>query len=74
MRYSTKRQFAGDASVAFSAVEATLLPNGFRIAETHPHQLVLKGPGMQSTKENPVRGATEIVVEARAALFISTPS
>lgn len=63
MRYSAKRRFTGDQAVAFSTVEATLLPNGFRVVDTNPHRRVLKGPGLQSTRESPVRGATKIVVE-----------
>ena len=63
MQYSTKRRYSGNESAAFSAVESTLLPNGFRIIHSGPTRLELKGRGMQSTKENPVRGATEISVE-----------
>ncbi len=63
MQYSAKRRFTGDQAVAFSAIEATLLPNGFRVVDTSPHRRILKGPGLQSTRENPVRGATKVVVE-----------
>ena len=63
MRYSTKRRLAGDKAFAFSAVESTLVPNGFRVVDANPHRRVLKGPGMQSTRENSVRGATKITVE-----------
>ncbi len=65
MRYSTSRLFSGNGSKALRVVEAALLPNGFRIVDSSSSRLQLKGPGMQSTKENPIRGATEITVEAK---------
>lgn len=65
MNYSTARKFSGQEALAFSAIEATLLPNSFRITRSEASLLELKGRGMQSTKEDPVRGATVVLVEAR---------
>lgn len=65
MRYSARRPFSGDPAAALQAVETTLLPNGFRLVKSSPSHLEWKGPGMQSSKENPLRGATEILFQAR---------
>lgn len=64
MRYAATRAHSGSAASALKIVEETLLPNGFRIVEAGASRLELKGPGMRSSKENPLRGATRVVVDA----------
>jgi hypothetical protein len=66
MHFSAKRQFQGTNATAFSTIESILLPNNFRLIKSEPSRLKMAGRGMQSSKENPVRGATEVVIEARA--------
>lgn len=69
MRFSATRSFAGNASEALRIAEAALLPNGFRIVDTSASRLKFKGRGMQSTKENPIRGATEVTIEAQDSVL-----
>jgi len=69
MRYSMEQKFAGQEAEAFSAIESILLPNGFRITRSEDSILELKGRGMQSSRENPVRGATVVEVKAREGVL-----
>ncbi len=69
MHYCTEREFSGQEALAFSSIEATLLPNSFRITRSEVSLVELKGRGMQSTKEDPVRGATVVEVEARGGVL-----
>lgn len=66
MRYSASRPFSGSVPEALRVFEAALLPNGFRVVDSSSSRLQFKGHGMQSTKENPIRGATEVTIEAKA--------
>ena len=63
--YLASRKFSGKAEPAISAIETTLLPNSFKVTKATAATIELKGPGLRSTKENPIRGASEIKVEAR---------
>ena len=65
LNYSTRREFNGDEPLAFETIQSILLSNGFRLIESTQRAMKLKGRGMQSTKENPLRGATEISVDIR---------
>ena len=65
MTYTSKHRYTGDTDAAFAAIEATLLPNGFRIVEKGPRSLTVTGRGMQSTKQSPLRGATRLHIEHR---------
>ncbi|MBK6734143.1 MAG: hypothetical protein IPG61_08635 [bacterium] len=65
MRFAATRSYSGNASDALRVAEAALLPNGFRVVDSSASRLALRGRGMQSTKENPIRGATEVSIEAQ---------
>jgi hypothetical protein len=60
MRYETERNYRGSEEAVLAAVEQTLEPNGFRLVESGAGRHAWAGRGMRSSKENPLRGATEI--------------
>ena len=64
MKYSKKVICHFKEEFDFSSVETTLLPNDFRVIERSKLAMKFAGRGMNSTKENPVRGATEIALKA----------
>lgn len=64
MRYETQHDFEGSAEAALQAVEQALVPNGFRLVDSGPHRNEYAGRGMNSSRENPLRGATRIEVAA----------
>lgn len=64
MRYETRQDFQGSAESALHAIEATLLPNGFRLVDSGPGRNLYAGRGMNNSRENPLRGATRIEVDA----------
>ena len=65
MDYSGGRPLRGDAGAALHSTETVLLPNGFELVQATEHSREFRGGGMQSTRENPVRGASWIEVKAR---------
>lgn len=65
MRYETSIPFDGEAMLAFDAVITSLTPAGFKVKEATPDSLSMSGPGMNSTRESPVLGATEVRLLAR---------
>lgn len=65
MKYSGSRRLTGAKEAALAAIEAALLPNGFKVLKAGPSGLEFGGPGLRSTKENPLRGASEIQAEVR---------
>ncbi len=64
MRYETELTYRGDSEAALAAIEQTLMPNGFRLVESGASRSVWAGRGMRSSRENPLRGATEIELRA----------
>ncbi len=69
MRFSSTRSYSGDASEALRIAETAFLPNGFRVVDSSASQLKLKGRGMHSTQENPIRGATEVTIQAQDSVL-----
>ena len=65
MQYRESIPFAGDPAKAFDMATTILTGNGFRIVEKGEHSLAFSSPGMSSTKQNPLLGASEIRVERR---------
>lgn len=63
--YIASRNFSGKTQAAISSIETTLLPNNFKVTKATPTAIELKGPGLRSSKENPIRGASEIKIEVR---------
>ncbi len=63
MQYSSKIKFHGDVHRFLESAQAIMLPNGFRLEELSDKKIQMSGRGMQSTKEDPIRGATHVSLE-----------
>ena len=63
-RYETDAPLARDAADALDRAEAALSAAGFRIADRPRDGLVAEGPGLRSTNQNPLLGATRIELTA----------
>lgn len=60
MEYQKKIAFSGDSAEALVAARMVLMNHNFRIESTRKSELSAAGPGMQSTKQNPLTGATRV--------------
>ena len=67
--------FRGDAQAALSLAQAALVAQGFEILAQSASELCVRGPGLHSTRQSPLLGATELSlhiaassIEAQAAL------
>ena len=69
MRYETRHDFEGNAEAALKAVEAMLIPHGFRLVDSGPGRNRYEGRGMNNSRENPLRGATQIEVAAQTRVM-----
>ncbi|MDE3271862.1 hypothetical protein [Pseudoalteromonas sp. G4] len=69
MKYSAQMDCQSEADIDFSSVETTLLPNGFRVIKKDDTSIEFTGRGMNSTKEDPIRGATKISLMAKSGLL-----
>ncbi len=69
MKYSAKMDFKSEADIDFSSVESTLLPNGFRLIKKDDTSIEFTGRGINSTKEDPIRGATKISLIAQPGIL-----
>ena len=66
MEYQKKIRFAGDADRAVRFGVETLTSQGFRITRHHAASAELAGPGMSSSKQNPLVGASHVEVRGRS--------
>ena len=60
MQYSSTLPFRGDPEKAFGLAESALTALGFRLKERTGTKVELVGPGMNSSKESPLMGASRI--------------
>jgi hypothetical protein len=60
--YRTGVEFTGDTGRAFRAATIVLLSNGFQIVEEDGSTVVYQGPGMISSRQNPLVGASRIEI------------
>jgi hypothetical protein len=60
MQYSTSSPFRGDTGKAFGLAEPALTAIGFRLTERTANSIEFIGPGMNSTRESPLVGASRI--------------
>ena len=60
MQYAASLPFRGDAEKAFCLAESALTALGFRLDARTPARLELLGPGMNSSRESPLVGASRI--------------
>jgi hypothetical protein len=69
MKYSTQKHCLSTRDIDFSSVEETLLPNGFRVVKRDSNSIEFIGRGMNSIKDDPIRGATGISLCAKAGIL-----
>jgi hypothetical protein len=67
MEYSKTVPFTGRASKALEVARSTFLPQGFQVVASNDYELRVTGPGINSTRENPLKGIS-------AASIITGPS
>jgi hypothetical protein len=65
MEYSKTVPFTGKASKALEVARSTFLPQGFQIVASTDYELRVTGPGLNSTRENPLKGITEASIVIR---------
>jgi hypothetical protein len=64
--YSKSIPFSGDIDAAFAAAANVLGANGFVLHEKGLSRVEFDGPGMRSSRQNPLLGASHLRMEARA--------
>jgi hypothetical protein len=64
-QYSTTASFTGRADPVLSAAVTTLTNNGFAIVDRMNGRTTLAGPGLTSTRQNPILGASRIEIAVR---------
>lgn len=62
MVYNASRPFSGDAARAFDLAVTALTALGFRLESRTADAVRLKGPGMNSNRQNPLVGASQLDV------------
>ena len=65
MDYETSIPFSGDADNALETGTTVLISNGFRIESKDERSIEFVGPGMRSTRQNPLLGASRIAIATR---------
>ena len=65
MEYSKTVPFTGKAAKALEVARSTFLPQGFQIVASTDYELRVTGPGINSTRENPLKGITEASIVIR---------
>jgi hypothetical protein len=60
MQYASSLPFSGNVDKAFSLAESALTGIGFRITERTAASLEMVGPGMNSSRDSPLVGASRI--------------
>ncbi|MDT5059583.1 MAG: hypothetical protein QOH63_42 [Acidobacteriota bacterium] len=67
MEYSKTVPFTGSASNALKVAKSTFLPQGFQLVASTEHELRVTGPGINSTRENPLKGISEASIIIRSS-------
>lgn len=67
MEYAKTVPFTGRAIKALEVARTTFLPLGFQIAASSDYELRATGPGLNSTRENPLRGISETTIIVRSS-------
>ena len=65
MQYAVSVPFSGDTDKAFSLAESALTALGFRLTERTTGSVELVGPGMNSTQQSALVGASRIQISHR---------
>lgn len=66
MQYASTVPFEGDTAKAFDLANAALTSLGFRISSRSELSLELIGPGMTSTRQSPLVGASRLRITRSA--------
>ena len=64
MHYAASRPFRGDTAKAFGMAESALTGLGFRLTDRTAASIELAGPGMNSSRESGLMGASRIRISA----------
>jgi hypothetical protein len=67
MEYSKTVPFTGRASKALEVARSTFLPQGFQLVASSDTELRVAGPGMNSTRGDPLKGISEASIIARSS-------
>jgi hypothetical protein len=65
--YSKTVPFVGHTAKAVDVARTTFMSQGFQIVANSDHELRVTGPGLNSTKENPLKGVSEASIIIRAS-------
>src|SRR4051794_35279769 len=68
MEYSRTVPFTGRASKALEVARSTFLPQGFQLTANTDYELKVTGPGINSTRENPLKGISEASIIIRPSM------
>ena len=64
--YSKTVPFTGQTAKALDTARTTFMSQGFQIVASSNNELRVTGPGLNSTKENPLKGVSEASIIVRA--------
>ena len=67
MEYSKTVPFTGYGAKALDVARSVFMGQGFQITTSSDYELRVTGPGLNSTKENPLKGVTDATIIVRAA-------
>lgn len=67
MEYAKTVPFTGNAAKATEIARSTLLPLGFQVVSSSDYELRATGPGINSTRENPLKGISEATIVVRSS-------
>ena len=67
MEYAKTVPFTGSAAKATEIARSTLLPLGFQVVSSSDYELRATGPGINSTRENPLKGISEATIVVRSS-------
>ncbi|HKC66238.1 MAG TPA: hypothetical protein VKB86_21515, partial [Pyrinomonadaceae bacterium] len=67
MEYAKTVPFTGRAAKALDIARSTLLPLGFQVTASSDYELRATGPGINSTRENPLKGISEAAIVVRSS-------
>ena len=62
MPYTNSIAFSGDPQRLLAAASTILMTNGFAVVQQDGHRVEFAGPGLSSTKQHPILGASKVVV------------
>jgi hypothetical protein len=67
MEYSKTVPFTGHGVRALDVARGAFVGQGFQIVASDDHELRVTGPGLNSTKENPLKGVSEASIIIRSS-------